>query len=77
MSNICSLVYRVFVSTSPLLEIQRRVLRICEEGGDVGSWRPTLTWILWVEAADCRPVTKGEVARDWAWETDSDGVGAM
>lgn len=54
-----------------MLEIQRTVLRILEgdEGEDdgdddgvaAGSWRPTLMWMLWVEAADWRPFTKGEV----------------
>lgn len=57
-----------------MFEIQMSVLRICEEGGLVGSWRPTLMWMLWVEAADCRPRTKGDVDMDWAFATESCGV---
>lgn len=58
-SKRCSFWYRCLIS--PAGVIQTRVFRIRLEGGDVGSWMPTLMCSCDCRAESCRPRTNGDV----------------
>lgn len=47
------------------------------EGGDVGSWNPTLMETSCDLARERSPATKGDAWRGWARDIDSDGDEAM